>query len=194
MLSFFLRCSYRTILLFGLVIAYPCLSQHLEEETDHQEEAEHHSFKHHKLALIISHTHVPKGIHSADNQSTLIIPSWGFNYEYWFNPKWALGLHNDMEISTYIIDEGESSELERERPLIISLVGIYKPIHHLILLVGGGREFENNENFWIIRMGIEYEFELNNHWDLAPSLVFDLKEDVYDSWTLGITVGKRFGK
>ncbi len=42
-------------------------------------------------------------------------------------------------------------------------------------------------------MGIEYEFELKNHWDLAPSLVFDLKEDVYDSWTLGIAVGKRFG-
>ncbi len=180
MLRIYLRYSYQTIIFLGLIIAYPCFSQHQKIETDHQEEAEHHSFKPHKLAVIISHTHVPKGVHSADNQSTLIIPSWGLNYEFWFNPKWALGLHNDMEISTYIIDEGKSSELERERPLIVSLVGIYKPTHHLILLAGGGREFEKNENFWIIRMGIEYEFELNNHWDLAPSLVFDLKEDVYD--------------
>ena len=38
----------------------------------------------------------------------------------------------------------------------------------------------------------EYEFEVGKHWDITPGLIFDAKENIYNSWTLGLGVGKKF--
>jgi len=158
-----------------------------------QEHSEEHlTFKHHRVALVIGHTHVPKAFQSSAGSKEVIVPSWGFNYEYWLNHKWAIGLHSDMEIATYIIEHFDGTELERERPVIVSLVGIYKPWKGLELLTGFGKEFEPNHSFWVYRFGLEYEIEIGNEWDIAPTLVYDIKEDLYDSWTIGLGVGKRF--
>jgi len=147
---------------------------------------------HSSRTTLLSHTHVPKGFQSSSGGSTVIVPSWGFNYEYWFNHKFAIGLHSDMEIATYIIEKEDGSELERERPIIAALVGIYAPWKGLELIAGFGKEFETHENFWVYRFGVEYEIEIGDHWDIAPGLVFDIKENLYDSWTIGLGVGKRF--
>ena len=80
-----------------------------------------------------------------------------------------------MEISTYIVNEGQVSEIERERPLISTLVGIFKPGKTVGFLVGIGREFEKHQNFWVFRGGIELEYEINEYWDISPSLIYDLK-------------------
>ncbi len=157
----------------------------------HEEEGEKND-THHRLAVVISHTHVPKGAHSVDDSDAVIIPSWGLNYEYWFNSKWAIGLHNDMEIATYIIEDHDGNELERETPVIMSIVGIYNPWHTLQFVAGIGREFEHHERFWVYRFALEYEIEIGHHWDIAPLFVLDLKEGLYNSWTLGLAVGKRF--
>jgi len=96
-----------------------------------------------------------------------------------------------MEIATYVVEEHDNKEIERERPIIVTMVGLFKPTHNIVLLAGLGREFEKDHNFWVIRFGAEYEFELNDGWDLSPTLVYDMKESVYDSWTIGLAVGKR---
>ncbi len=149
-----------------------------------------HDFLHHRLALMIAHTHVP-GAQTGTEGSAVIVPSWALNYEYWLNHQWAVGIHSDMEIATYIIENHESTEIERERPIIISTAGIFKPLHQVLLIAGFGREIEKHQNFWVIRFGVEYEFDLRGGWDLAPALGYDIKESVYDSWTIGLTVGKR---
>lgn len=160
---------------------------------EHREEHSHEAITHHRLALVIGHTHVPKAFQSTTGGTgTIIVPSWGFNYDYWFNPKWAIGLHMDMEIATYIIEDNTGSHLERERPIIVSIVGTYKPWKGLLLGIGFGKEFEPHHDFWVYRFGVEYEIELGHHWDIAPALVFDVKEDFYDSWTIGLGVGRRF--
>jgi len=96
----------------------------------------------HRVALMIAHTNVPLAGTGTQN-SGIIVPSWGLDYEYWIDHQWAIGLHNDMEIATYVIEEHEGKEIERERPIIVSLVGLFKPTHHIILLAGFGRELEN---------------------------------------------------
>lgn len=156
----------------------------------HEHESE--GFKRHRISLVMGHTHIPRGIESADKKSSLIVPSWGLNYDFWFTPRWAIGSHNDMEISTYVIEDHHETEIERERPVILTLVGIFKPTHHIELLAGFGREFEKHHNFWVYRLGIEYEFDLPGHWLLSPALIFDFKEDVYNSISLGIVIGKKF--
>lgn len=158
----------------------------------HEEEQEHEVIKHHMVALVIAHTHIPKGYQSSKGTEILIVPSWGLNYDYWFNTTWAIGLHADMEIATYIIEDDTGTDLERERPIIISIVGSYKPWKGLMFGVGFGKEFEPHHNFWVYRFGVEYGIKLPHHWDIGPALVFDFKENLYDSWTIGLGIGKRF--
>ncbi len=173
---------------FVLLLAVPNIlnAQHTEKEHNKKE------FKHHKLSIVMAHTHVPKATSSTSEAAGIIIPSWGFNYDYWFNHKWAIGLHNDMEITNYVIEAEGGTEIERERPYILAAVGTFKANEHIELIAGFGREFEKHHNFWVYRFGIEYEFEIGHHWSLAPSMIFDAKEDTYDSWTLGLVIGRKF--
>ncbi|MDH3710179.1 MAG: porin family protein [Cyclobacteriaceae bacterium] len=184
----------------GIMLLVSCTlfiqAQHTERSMEHETEAhdhsEEHEFKHHKISLVIGHTHIPAGNPDEGRVGTVIAPSWGIDYEYWFNHKWAVGLHTDLEMISYVIDNEERSELERERPFIISVVGLFKPINSLVVYVGPGIELEKNENFMVYRFGVEYEFEMGKHWELSPGIFYDSKEGIYDSWSVGLAVGKRF--
>ena len=167
-----------------MLILIPIVSIAQEEEDE--------AFKHHRAAIVLGHTHVPKGIPTVTDGVSTIVPSWGLNYEYWFNRKWALGLHNDMEIATYIIEDANGNKIERSRPIIISLVGVYNIWKGIEIIAGVGYEFEEHHNYRVYRLGVEYEVEIGNDWDLAPAIIFDAKENLYHSWTLGIVIGKRF--
>jgi len=165
------------------------LSPLVSQSQDHEEDEFN---KHNRISLVIGHTHIPKGVPAVPDGGSIIVASWGLNYEYWFSRKWGLGLHNDMEIATYYIEDDTGGTIERSRPIIVSLVGIYNPWKGLEFLAGFGREFEEHQNFWVYRFGIEYEIEFGHHWDLAPAFIYDVKENLYDSFTLGIVIGKRF--
>jgi len=184
------------ILIIFLIIGCQVLLAQEEpaESGQHRSESEQEEFKHHTIGVMIAHTHVPKGDPSVGSGSSLIIPSWGLGYFYFINPKWAIGLYVDIEIATYVIDTKDNPQLERERPVILAVEGLFKPGRHLVFLAGLGREFEANERFWVYRFGLEYEFEIGQHWSLAPKLVYDIKEDIFDSWTIGLAVAKGFGK
>lgn len=146
----------------------------------------------HHLAVMLGHTHVPKGFQSATASKAIIIPSWGLNYDFRLGEKWSIGLHNDMEIATYIITKDNGDELERERPIIVSVMGGFNPWKSLILEAGVGREFEKHENFWVYRFGIGYDVHIAGDWDLIGGFVVDLKENLYDAWSLSLGIGKSF--
>ncbi len=186
-----------TLTLFMSCVIFSLHAQHTAHDSEHNNEAhehpeEHHEFKHHKISLVIGHTHIPAGNPDVGRVGNVIAPSWGIDYEYWFNHKWAAGLHTDLEMISYVIDNDDRSELERERPVILSLVALFKPIHSLVVYVGPGLELEKNENFMVYRFGVEYEFEMGKHWELSPGVFYDSKEGIYDSWSVGLAVGKRF--
>ena len=181
-----LKVFFSTAFIVLFIISNGVNAQETEKEHDKEE------FKHHKISVVMGHTHVPKATSPTSETAGIIIPSWGLNYDFWINPKWAIGLHNDMEITNYVIEAEAGTEIERERPFIMAVVGTFKANEHIELLAGFGREFEKNHNFWVYRFGIEYEFEIGHHWSLAPSLIFDAKEGVYDSWTLGVVIGRKF--
>lgn len=181
-----LKFIFSLLLVLTISSRTQLFAQH-EKETENSEE-----FEHHLVAIVIGHTHVPGAFQSSSGTGTVIVASWGLNYDYWINEKWAIGLHTDMEIATYIIEDNTGSHIERERPIIVSIVGSYKPWRRLMVGAGFGQEIEPHHNFWVYRFGVEYAVELPNRWDLAPALVVDLKENHYHSWTIGLGVGKRF--
>ncbi len=178
-----LLCFFFLVFPIGTVIG---------QDQENKEPIESEPFKRHILSIMLAHTHIPKGYDGTNQKGSLIVPSWGLNYSFRISEKWGIGWHNDMEIATYIIEDDQGKDLERERPIITSLVAGYTPGRFTTFVAGFGREFEKNKSFWVFRVGAEFEFEIGNNWAMAPSLTYDLKESVYDSWTLGIIVGKMF--
>ena len=148
---------------------------------------EHIEFKRHRLAAYIGHAHIPRGA-----EGELVIPYYGLDYEFWINPKFAIGFHNEIETESYLIIRNNEETLERSYPVIISMVGVYNIWKKAYLYAGLGYEFEQTENFALYRLGIEYEFEFGHHWDFSPGVFYDKRQNVFDAWSLGLGIGKKF--
>jgi hypothetical protein len=177
----------------GIWFIQPVFSQSSHEKTE-KEKIHESSFKRHRFSFMWANTLVPAGKNAHDEDSDLLFPTWGLNYEFWFNPHLAVGLHNEFEMMSYIVEHGSDAELEREYPVISSIVLIYEPIKNLAFHLGPGYEFEANESFFIIKMGAEYIFPLPHSFDLGVGFSYDKKDKMYDAWTFGLFIGKRFGK
>lgn len=180
-----------------LIIPYNIYAQDHEKDTenshDHREVHEvHHEFKHWRIAGGIGISLLPAGNHESEPVSVLAIPTIGLDFQYWFNPKFGLGLKNEFEIVTYVLQDENSSELEREYPLISVLVGMYKLRNGPTFYFGGGIEYEKSKNFFIVKAGVEYELEIGNHWDVTPEVYYFNKDFDFGGMGLSITFGKRF--
>lgn len=180
----------KTIIFTGLLPLFFSISViwGQEHKETHQES---HEFKHVRLALGIGHAHIPSASGYDDNY--IAIPTWGFDAQYWFNEKWALGLKGDLEIATYVIENDHESEIERETPFILALPLFYSPWENngLLFFTGPGIEIEQSHNFFVYRMGVGYEFHLAKGWDFEPEFIYDLKDGNVNSFTFAIGVGKR---
>lgn len=171
-----------------LIVPFLSLAQH--HVTTYEVPAPHKHFAHFRVAVLLGHTLIPEE-HAGEN---FFIPSWSLDLEYWGNHRWGVGLHSDMEIETFVIlnynDAGQ--ELNRVTPLVITLDALYRPYKGLILQFGPGVELEREENYTLVRAGLEYEFVLGNHWDVAPTIFYDRRFDGYHTWSFAFGVGKRF--
>lgn len=161
---------------------------HMHAQSSHEHTLHHEDRSSLRAAILIGHTLIPVP-HAREN---ILIPSWGFDLEYWFNHTWGIGWHNDLEIESFIIQRPNDELIERENPLVTTLDLLYKPVGGLVILMGPGCEIARGQNFLLFRLGFEYEIELSNHWDLAPSLFFDSREDSFHTWSLGLGVGYRW--
>ncbi len=151
----------------------------------------------HKLAVYTGFTHVSSAFyeHETHEESTgKWVPTLGLDYFYSLNGKWSLGALVDMEFDNYMIRLEDESEEERLNVSIASVVAKYNITHRLGVFVGPGIETEFSEstkNFAVIKVGVEYEIEIANGWEIAPSFMYDWKEE-YQSFAYGFSIGKRF--
>ena len=178
-----------------------------ELESKHDVQEEHHESNHkkHSIALVISHTHIKSGVKNDTGDNWMALPSFGLNYNYSFNEKLALGLHNDIIIEEFIVEDKNHSEeihakneeveipgIERGRPIASAVILTYKPHKHIALIAGGGMEFSKHENFALIRFGVEFPFHIPNDWEILGVMAYDINIDAYDSFTFGIGIAKLF--
>jgi hypothetical protein len=139
-------------------------------------------------------TLVPAGKNAHDESSSIILPTWGINYSFLFTKNLAVAWHNEIELQSYVVEKNQEFELEREYPFVTALVLVYEPVHRLALHAGPGYEIEKSENFLILKAGVEYFFPIGNDFNLAVGFAYDNKRNLYDAWTIGISVGKFFGR
>lgn len=169
------------IFLFFINIFFNAQAQHGHIEKEHG---------HIRLGLVIGHTLIPTEIEG--NRENLLIPSWGMDLEYWFNQRWGVGLHNDIEVETFEVLSDEDEYIERIYPLVFTLDVLWRPWRGLVLLAGPGIELEQNRNLQVFRFGAEYEVELFQGWDLSPNFFYDARSGAFGTWSVGLGVGKRF--
>lgn len=209
--------KYRFIILSILFIVFNCtysFSQETEQNkvnnTDHDlsNQEEHHEGHHkkHAISFVISHTHIRSGVKNNSGDNWIALPSLGINYNYSFNEKWAIGLHNDIIIEEFVVEdpnknsslelhineESEVEGIERSHPIASAIMLTYKPYEHIALLVGGGMEFSKEEDFALIRLGLEFPFQIPNDWEIFGALSYDININAYNGFTFGFGIAKLF--
>ena len=169
-------------------------AQHEDTNNVHEEHSEHSELKRHTISAVISHTHINSAKENKNGSNWIAAPSVCFNYNYNFNHKWAIGLHNDIIIENVDLEHThEGGEgIIRQRPISMAIMGTYKPFKHIAFLAGGGVELSKHEDFAVIRLGVEAPFHMPNNWEVFGSLTGDIGIDSYDSVTFGIGVAKLF--
>ncbi|WP_066630395.1 hypothetical protein [Labilibacter marinus] len=173
--------------------------QHHEHGSSNHHAIEKHEHGKHKLAFYSGFTHVAAAFyeHETHEESTgKWIPTLGAEYYYTLSKKFDIGLIADIELDEYYIREKNEDELLRNNIVIAAAVARYKPIPRLGIFAGPGFETEFIENedsksFMVIKVGIDYEVEIENGWELTPIFSYDCKEE-YSSYSFGISIGKRF--
>ena len=139
---------------------------------------------------MLDHTYI--GTETLKGKEYLVVPAIGLDAEYWFNGKWGIGLHNDLELVTYEVQREGEHLFERNSPVLLTVDGLWKPARHFVFLIGPGVELEERETLLVVRGGVEYEIELSSHWDISPTIFYDTRLHAYDTFSFGIGIGKRF--
>lgn len=151
----------------------------------------------HLLAVYTGFTHISSAYyeHETHEQSTgKWVPTIGIDYYYALGGKWNIGFIGDMEFDNYIIRLEDGTEEERLNVMVASVVAKYNVNHHLGFIAGPGVEMEFSEStkkFFVVKIGVEYAIEIAKGWEIAPSVVYDWKQE-YQTFAYGFSIGKSF--
>jgi len=206
--------NFKFVFLSLLFIIFNYFNSYSQEEKDttghhdlENQEVEHDGHhKKHAVSAVISHTHIKSGVKNETGDNWIALPSFALNYNYSINEKWAIGLHNDIIVEEFVVEGTSSHEgnvlhkneepiidgIERSRPIASAIMVTYKPFEHIAFLAGGGMEFSKEENFALVRLGIEFPFHIPNDWEIFGAMAFDINIDAYNSFAFGIGIAKLF--
>jgi len=171
--------NIKITLILILVMAFQVNAQ---EHNEHNKK--HDDGRGFRIAGIIGHTLI-----NTEGVDNVFVPSWGLDVEYWFNHKWGLGLHNDVDFETFIIRNSDNEEIERVNPLVLTLDALYQFDGGFVITVGLGVELEKEDSFYLMRLGIEYEKDITDSFYLLPTLFLDQRFDGYNTWNVGLGIG-----
>ena len=161
----------------------------MPEHTEH----EHHGMKgKHRVTMAIGHAHIFGGERS-DESKVVVAPTWGLSYDYWLSNQWAVGLQTELIVESFIVKHNNEEEVEREYPIALVPVGLFKPLEHLTILAGVGAEFAASETIMMTRLGVEVGWEVPGDWEVGFEMLWDGKWNFYDSWGISFTASKILG-
>ncbi len=196
-LKLFLAASLLSVTSLSFAQEY---NEQQENESAHSENAiEHEEHGKHKIAVYGGFTHVGSAYykHETHEESTgKWVPTLGVEYYYTLSHRFDVGLVADMEFDNYYIRTTEEEELERNNVIVAAAVLRYKPMTRVGIFAGPGLETEffgteEATSFAVLKVGIDYEVEIANGWELTPIFSYDFKQE-YSAYSFGLSLGKRF--
>lgn len=175
--------------LFGCALLFSNAYGQEVAEAAHNNSAKH-TFR---ISAALGHSLIRKGV-QADNSYGISAASWALDADYWLTNHFGIGVHNDVVLENFIVEEhiGENDKevIEREYPVAVVPVALFKTWEHLIIMGGVGEEFSKEKNFMVVRTGLEYGFHLPHDWELGLTVNYDVKKNAYDTWMFGLGVSK----
>lgn len=173
------------IFLFGL--SYSFKAQ--ENNSTHKKKPSKHA-----VIFIISHTQINEGLDENGEKQWLSLPSWGINYNYSLSQKWAIGLHTDIVVEDFVVNNHSKQDeiIERSYPIASAFVTSFKPGKYFSFLLGSGGEFSKGNHLFLVRAGIEYGLHINHNLEFIANVVNDYKFNAYNSWSLGMGIAYKF--
>jgi hypothetical protein len=155
-----------------------------------------HPFKpFHTLGLAIGHAHSFRGVDENGGRKNMVLPFFGFDYNFQFHRQWALGLHTDLINETFVVEKyGSAEELERSRPVAPALIAMYNLSHRWKLGAGLGGEFAKEGSYCLNRLAVEYACPIRNGWEVYGAVQYDVRWSAYDTWTVGLGIARNFEK
>jgi hypothetical protein len=139
-------------------------------------------------AIMMGNSHIPKA--TEGGVKVTIIPTWGFDVDYFFHPRWSVALQGDLKLQSFEVEDGDAL-LSRSFPLAFTTVLHYHALHHWSFFTGPGYEFEKHKNLFLVKVGTEYSFEITENFEIALNLIYENRQEVYDGWTFGIAFNKK---
>lgn len=139
-------------------------------------------------SVMMAYSHIPQA--SQSGKSVAVIPTWGFDLDYIFHPKWSLCTQADIKMQSFEVEEDEVV-VERSYPFSLALLGHFRPFRHWSFFAGPGIEFESSRNLWIFKIGAEYSFEISETFEIGVGLMYENREEVYDGLTFGVSFNTR---
>jgi hypothetical protein len=152
-----------------------------EKETEHKPKI--------RGAIMMANSHIPKAFEGGKHAT--VIPTWGFDVDYFFHPRWSVALQGDIKLQSFEIEEENNVSLERNYPVALVTVLHYHALRHWSFYLGPGYELESHGNLFLLRAGTEYSFEITKDFEIALNLLYENKDEVYDTWTFGIAFNKK---
>jgi len=179
--------KYTFFLFFLLNFSFLAYAQTESEELEETEKESKHS-----LALVVGHARIGQGRNAEGDKEYLAVPSLAIDYNYWINPKWAIGLHTDLLNEKFFIEDENGRILERNRPIAPAITGVFKPTERWAISLGLGKEFSNEEeNFTLTRFSIEYGVEIRKGWEVFGILSQDFRWTAYNVTSFGLGLSKK---
>ena len=140
-------------------------------------------------AIMMANSHVPTA--TEGGKKVAIIPTWGFDVDYFFHPRWSVALQGDIKLQSFEVEDQNQVALQRTNPFALTMALHYHALRHWSFYAGPGYEFEQHKNLFLVKVGTEYSFEITENFEIALNLIYENKQEVYDAWTFGIAFNKK---
>lgn len=146
-----------------------------------------------KLSLGFTHTLVPTAVDDGNQKYWLALPSWGFDYDRYLGRLWRVGLHTDLVIQNFEFEDNEGVIKKRVKPLSIAGVVTREMGKGFAVFAGGGVELSSDEEtLALLRIGVEYGWELPRNFEVSVNAMTDIKITAYNAFVFGFGIGKNF--
>ena len=135
---------------------------------------------------------MPEGRNSVTGEKeTILAPTWGFSYEYWFADKWALSTYCDLELVNAIVERDGGEQIKRQNVRVFTLGTTYQVLPRWSIFLGLGGESDAHQSVFVGRLTTEYAIVEHKSWEGAVSFNY-LAKDFYNVLSIGFVLGKRF--